>query len=269
VQTGLVIRWLQEIGKTVDLVPWNTGRLLRELSSHQELADYNERIADKFRGQLSMVCKQCQEIEKMFDEENAIDDLESYHESGPNRSTRFLIEAIRSVGISGMTLLDIGGGIGAIQFELFEDDIRQSTTVEASSAYIQLGQKEAQRSGYGDRITYHHGDYTILADEINATDIITLDRVICCYPDMDKLVDISSSKAAKLYGAVFPRDTWWLKIAGIIALPFFRLFTRSAFTFYVHSNQEIDSIVRRNGLRLLFSRVSGIWKIVLYTRQNA
>jgi len=216
----------------------------------------------------SLVCKQCLEIEKLFDEENAIDELESYHEKGPGRSTRFLIEAIRSEGIAGMTLLDIGGGIGAIQLELLEDGIRQSTTVEASTAYFQLGQKEAKRLGYDDRIAYHHGDYTILAGEINAADIITLDRVICCYPDMQNLVGISSSNATKYYGAVFPRDTWWLKIGAKIIEPFFRLFTRSAFKFYVHSNLEIDSIIRSNGLELRFSRVSGIWNIVLYGRQE-
>lgn len=216
-----------------------------------------------------MVCKQCQELEKIFDEDNAVDELESYHEKGPSRSTQILLKAIRSEDISGMTLLDIGGGIGAISLDLLEDGLLQSTSVEASTAYIELGQKEAQRLGYDDRIAYHHGDYTVLADQINGADIITLDRVICCYPDMEKLVNISSSKASKLYGAVFPRDTWWLKIGGKIALPFVRLFTRSTFTFYVHSNAEINSIIRSNGLELLFSRTKSIWNIVLYARQTA
>ena len=216
-----------------------------------------------------MVCTQCQEIEKIFDEENAIDELESYHEKGPRRSTGFLIEALQSEAKSGMTLLDIGGGIGAIQLELLKNGIRQSTAVEASTAYFRLGQKEARRLGYDDRIAYYHGDYTVLAEEINGADIITLDRVICCYPDMEKLVGISSSKAAKLYGAVFPRDAWWLKIGAKIMLPFVRLFTRSVFTYYVHSNAEIDSIIRSNGFELLFSRISGIWKIVLYAQQSA
>ena len=46
------------------------------------------------------------------------------------------------------------------------------------------------------------------------TDILTLDRVICCYPDMQKLVGLSAKRARKLYGLIYP-------IEKVISFPMF------------------------------------------------
>ena len=45
-----------------------------------------------------------------------------------------------------------------------------------------------------------------MSDEIEAADVVTLDRVICCYPDMEALVGRSAERALRLYGLVHPRD---------------------------------------------------------------
>jgi magnesium-protoporphyrin O-methyltransferase len=57
------------------------------------------------------------------------------------------------------------------------------------------------------------GDFVALASELPSVDIVTLDRVICCYPHMEALVAGSASKARRLYGAVFPRERRLMKLA--------------------------------------------------------
>ena len=92
-----------------------------------------------------MNCCQCQGIEELFSQEYVAKELSRYRSKGPDRTTRILTEAITELGVEGLTLLDIGGGVGAIQYELLASGVDQATNVEASTAYIEAAREEAQR----------------------------------------------------------------------------------------------------------------------------
>ena len=68
-----------------------------------------------------MTCPHCRGIEKIFDQETAERDLKAYRAHGPSTTTHLLIEALKAAGIVDRTLLDIGGGVGAIQHELLSN----------------------------------------------------------------------------------------------------------------------------------------------------
>ena len=91
-----------------------------------------------------------------------------------------LVESVKQKGVEGNSLLDVGGGIGAIQHELFKTGIARADIVEASTAYIDANKEEAERQGHADRIPYHHGDFVDIAPNLERADIVTLERVICC-----------------------------------------------------------------------------------------
>src|SRR3990170_1661911 len=112
-------------------------------------------------------------------------------------------------GVTGLSLLDIGGGIGVIQHELARAGVGRIASVDASSSYLAAQRAEAERLGYAPRASYLSGDFVTLADHIPDSDIVTLDRVICCYPDMRSLVSLSAARARRLCGIVYPRGTWW------------------------------------------------------------
>src|SRR6266508_3431844 len=82
------------------------------------------------------------------------------------------------------------------------------------------------------------------ADAIEPADIVTLDRVICCYHDMPALVGRSSAKATRLYGLVYPRDTWWVR-AGLQAENALLWLQRTPFRVFTHRSAEVDTVVRR------------------------
>jgi magnesium-protoporphyrin O-methyltransferase len=214
-----------------------------------------------------MNCCQCQGIEQLFNEPHVTKELARYRAKGPEKTSRMLIEALKKKGVRGMTLLDIGGGIGAVQHALLGAGAASSTSVEASSAYIAAAKAEAERRGLAQRVHYQQGDYVDLAADIPPADIVTLDRVICCYPDMAKLVGLSAARARKLYGLVYPRDAWWVKIGLGIENIFFRLF-KSSFRVFVHPTEAVDALVKGNGLKPSFYRETLIWQIVVYTRHD-
>jgi magnesium-protoporphyrin O-methyltransferase len=215
-----------------------------------------------------MDCCQCRGIEEQFDRAEAARKLREYRQGGPARTTQLLLGALMREPVAGLTLLDIGGGIGAIQHALLKAGAAHATDVDASNACLAAAREEAGRQGHAERVTYQHGNFVDMADAIPAADIVTLDRVICCYHDMPALVGRSSAKAARLYGLVYPRDTWWVR-TGVRAENALMWLQRSSFRVFAHSSAAVDAIARRNGLQQRFARNAGPWQVVVYERNDA
>jgi hypothetical protein len=82
---------------------------------------------------------------------------------------------------------------------------------------------------------------------------------------MRALVGLSSVRAGKFYGVVFPRDTWWMRL-GCRVVDFFLGLQRTAFRFFVHPTAEIEALVRANGLERRYYRKTLFWQVIAYTR---
>ena len=212
-----------------------------------------------------MPCSSCLGIEKQFDQAWVAGDLRRYRKRGPMRTTQLLIDALKAEGIEGQTLLDIGGGIGALQNELLKGGMQSATGVDASTAYLAVAAQEAERQGHADRVRQHHGDFVALASEIEPAGVVTLDRVICCYPDMEALVGRSVERAQRLYGVVYPRRTGltWLNFTFINLINRLR---RNPFRISLHSPEAVDALIRAHGLTQRFYRKTILWQVVVYGR---
>lgn len=213
-----------------------------------------------------MVCSHCQGAEDIFSVKFARNELKDYRENGPHKSTQVLLDILKDAGISDLSLLDIGGGVGVIQHEMMAAGVASAVDVDASSAYINAAKEEAEQRGYLDKVTYQYGDFVQLAPELDSADIVTLDRVVCCYPDVQALVDLSSKHAKRYYALVFPRDNWIFKMG----IPFFNFFAfrlwGNPFRTFIHSSEMVDSIIQNNGFNLLLHRNVGLWQVFVYER---
>jgi magnesium-protoporphyrin O-methyltransferase len=212
-----------------------------------------------------MNCCQCQGIEELFSQQYVAKELSRYHAKGPEKTTHMLTDAIKEHGVDGLTLIDIGGGVGAVQHELIVAGVQEVTSVEASMSYFTAARAEAQRRGQAERVHFRHGNFVELADDIPPADIVTLDRVICCYPDMEKLVSLSAARARKFYGLVYPRDTWWIKL-GLALQNFYLQLRRSPFRAFSHSTAAVEAILNSYGLKQRFYQQTLFWQVVIYTR---
>ncbi|MBI4279327.1 MAG: methyltransferase domain-containing protein [Armatimonadetes bacterium] len=219
-------------------------------------------------GPVGLCCSQCQGIEMEFNRKTAASQLRRYRKRGAGGTTRVLIDALEAMGVDGLTLLDIGGGIGIIQHELLMVGVMRATGVDASTAYLEAAREEAARQGHGDRVAFHHGDFAALAAQIAPADVVTLDRVICCYHDMGALVGLSAARARKLYGVVYPRDTWWNRM-GIALVNFIMRVRRRPFRTFVYPTDAVEAVIVRNGLARQFHRQTLVWQVVVYGRSPA
>jgi magnesium-protoporphyrin O-methyltransferase len=212
-----------------------------------------------------MTCRQCQGIERLFGRREALRKLRAYVRHGPDQTTRLLLDALKAEHIEAATLLDIGGGVGVAQLELLSVGLHSVTDVDASSAYLNVARAEARRRGYGDRVTYRHGDFVALAPKIEPADIVTLDRVICCYHDMPTLVRTSAAKARRLYGLVYPRDAWWTRCFSAVENMTFRV-RRHPYRSFIHPASLVDALARGAGLERRMHHQGAFWQVVLYAR---
>ncbi len=212
-------------------------------------------------------CSQCAGIEREFNSRVAARELSRYRRRGATGTTRILLDALHVVEVEGQTLLDIGGGAGAIQHELARAGIARIMSVDASPSYLDAQRTEAERLGYAGRASYLSGDFVTLAVDVADSDIVTLDRVICCYPDMNSLVGLSASRTRRLYGVVYPRGTWWNAVSFVVMNLVMRL-RRSPFRGYLHPPAKVDALIRDHGLQLRFLRETFLWTVAVYTRQG-
>jgi methyltransferase family protein len=217
------------------------------------------------RGRI-LSCCQCQGCDSQFGVQHAEKDIKRYRKSGPDVTTRLLLDALRTQGLQGATLLDVGAGIGVVHHELLSAGARSAIHVDATDANVRVAEQESTRQGHREQVVFLRGDFVDLAPEIAAADIVTLDRVICCYSNMEQLVDASAAKARRLYGAVYPRERWILKV-WIAVENLARRIRGNPFQTYIHPIRAIDRTLERNGLRRRWVRDTFAWRVAVYARQ--
>jgi len=200
-----------------------------------------------------------------FGERQARRDLASYRRSGPDRTTRWLLEGLTGDGVTGLSVLDIGAGIGAVHLELLRAGAARAIDVDGSPAYVAVARTEAARQGVGERVSYVVGDFVERAPAIEPVDLVALDRVVCCYPDMGELVRQSVARARRRYGLVYPRDAWWIR-AGSAAFNAVARVTRRRIRTWVHRTADVDAIVRAAGFLPRLERSGLFWQVVVYER---
>lgn len=210
----------------------------------------------------------CDAARHQFTARRAESDLRRYHQKGPIPTTRMLRDVICEAG-GGETVLDIGAGVGALSFELIgRGGFRRATAVDASSAYVATSRREAERRGQRGRFTAFEGDFVEIAGTVPPADVVVLDRVVCCYPALDPLLDAAFTHSHQLVGLSYPHDRWYVRLAFAVENLLFRL-RRNPFRTFLHSPAAMDRLAELHGFRRLAKTGSLVWSVTLYGRGAA
>ena len=207
----------------------------------------------------------CEVTDNAFSEEEARADLRNYRRNGPSKQTKLILEAIHSLGLKNARLLDIGGGVGAIHHELLGDVAREATHIDASSAYLKEAKQEAARRGHSEQVNFIYADFTDIASELPSADIVTLDRVVCCYPDFRRLLKAAAEHSQRALALTYPREVWYLRI-GLKIGNFFLKLRRDPFRVFLHPITEMDALLQREGFKRISLRRLFVWEMAFYQR---
>jgi magnesium-protoporphyrin O-methyltransferase len=163
------------------------------------------------------------------------------------------------------TLLDIGGGVGAIHHALLEHGFSQATHLDASGAYLAAAADEAGRLGHADRVRFQLVEFPAEAARVPPADVVTLDRVVCCDPDYARMLGAAANRARHLLAFSYPRSRWItrLVVAGSNAVR--RLLGRE-FRAYVHPPLRMRAVLQGGGMRQVWAGGTWIWAVEVFER---
>jgi magnesium-protoporphyrin O-methyltransferase len=206
--------------------------------------------------------------EAQFDRKVAEHDLRRYRRRGADATTRLVVAELRRWPLEGRHLLDIGGGIGVISCELADTRLASATIVEASRAYREVAER-ASGLRYGSPPTqFILGDFAVIGGTLPDADVVTLDRVVCCYPDAEGLLWAAAARTRHVLAFSYPRDRWYVRT--MIALENFWLrLTGKTFRAFVHAPERMAAVLEASGLVHATQRETLVWMLDLYRRSDA
>jgi magnesium-protoporphyrin O-methyltransferase len=209
-------------------------------------------------------CSSC--YDTAFDGRLAGRELREYRRRGPGRASRAIAEALAREGVEGRTVLDIGGGVGAVHQQLLARGAARVTDVDASRPYLEAARSEAERLGLIDRVRFEYGDFVSLAPRIEPADLVALDRVVCCYGDVEALVGLAAARTRRRLAITIPPDAWPIRAAIACGNSWYRL-TRNAYRAHVHHHQRVIAAARASGLEPAGPMTAvGWWRLFVFER---
>ena len=204
---------------------------------------------------------------EFFDEKLARRDAEGYRTSGLKGAGKRLVELIAARGVAGADVLEVGGGIGALQLELLQRGAAHTTNAELSPAYEGEAVALLEERSLTQRVDRQILDIAEDPDGVPPADVVLLHRVVCCYPDYERLLGTAARKSKRLLAFSFPPDFAVVR-AAILVLNLWPRLRGCDFRSYVHPEREMLAAVERNGFRIVSRERSGIWRIALLERTS-
>lgn len=201
---------------------------------------------------------------QFFNQKEARKSLRTYERKGIDGMTQAMIDYMISRGMEGRTVLEAGGGIGAVQIELLEAGAARAVNIELSGGYEKTAAELLERKGLSERVQREVGDFTELADRFEADDVV-MNRVICCYPFMGRLMSKALSSSRRFVGATFPRDHLGSKVMVGVGNTYCRI-RGVEFRSYVHDPNEIVATAERGGFEVAFRDRDFVWNAVVFEK---
>jgi Methyltransferase domain len=165
-------------------------------------------------------------------------------------------------------VLEVGGGVGAIQLELLRAGAARAENVELSPAYETYAGELLREAGLEGRVERHLLDFASQGDEVQAADVVVLHKVVCCYPDYEALVGAAAVHAKHQLLLTFPRESWWIRL-GLSAANLIERLRRRTFRVYVHPPAAMIAVARSHGLEPTSRHRGRFWEFCGLERTGA
>ncbi|HKW71993.1 MAG TPA: methyltransferase domain-containing protein [Candidatus Dormibacteraeota bacterium] len=196
----------------------------------------------------------------VFSERMAVQDAKRYRRKGLDTTSSRIVNFIKGQGVEGRTVLEVGGGIGAIQIELLKAGAARAVSVELTPTYEKAASQLLADAGLADRVERKIMDFAESGAEVEVADIVIMNRVICCYPNMPRLAGAAADHARELLVMSYPKRAWWTRL-GLSIANLILLVTRREFHIFVHEPQEIVARSAQHGLQPVLDQPGLLWTV--------
>lgn len=183
-----------------------------------------------------------------------------YRKRGLDPTAQRMVEFLQGLGPEGASVLEIGGGVGEIDVELLQAGAARAQNLELSPAYEQPARTLAAQAGVQGRLDWRIHDLAGDPGAVAPADLVVLHRVVCCYPDYERLLGAAADHARRaLVFSYPPRNLLSRAFYGVFNLVM-RL-TRSGFRGFAHPPGAMLGVLEDRGLRRTFQHRNRIWQV--------
>jgi magnesium-protoporphyrin O-methyltransferase len=202
---------------------------------------------------------------QIFSERGARAQARDYRRKGLDATSRRIVDLLMERGVEGLTLLEVGGGIGAIQIELLKAGLARAISVELTPTYEESAGELLREAGLQDRVERLVMDFVVAAAEVQAADIVVMNRVVCCYPDLPRLEGAAAEHALQTLVMSFPKERWWTRVIVWMANVGMAM-TRREFRLFLHPVAQIEAVGEARGLKTSARCPGAFWEIAAMER---
>jgi predicted RNA methylase len=185
--------------------------------------------------------------------------------------TRDLLEALGPSHLEGRTVLDLGCGTGDLALAALARGATQATGIDLGPGAIEEARALARARLVEDRSAFSVGDAANV--HLDQHDVVLLNRVLCCYPDVNALLDNSLRAASHIYAFTAPPSAGFAgtcaRVQTRLANTWFRIRAKKfrGFRAHVHDLKAVDRRVREAGFSLVVEgRRRLVWHLAVYER---
>jgi magnesium-protoporphyrin O-methyltransferase len=185
--------------------------------------------------------------------------------------TTSLLAALERRGLEGRTVIDIGCGVGDLMLALLARGASTGTGMDLGAEGIRRARDLAASRGLADRATFVVGDGAVAP--LAGADLVVLNRVVCCYADVDALIENATGAAQRMLAFTAPVDrgiagafnrvsTWCSNRWYALRKEKYR-----GFRVFVHDLDAVERKIRSAGFeRTHDDRVRGVWRLEIFAR---
>lgn len=201
----------------------------------------------------------------MFSPRVARRSLERYRRRGLDPLERRMLETVPRTDVDGASVLEIGGGIGALQTELLRAGAARGEVVELVDAYKPYARELAREQGLSDRSGFRVLDVLENPDAVDPAAIVILSRVVCCSPDGLVLTELAGGLAQRALLLSFPRDRFLVRL-GLRLVNAWQRLSRRSFRVFLHPPAALLAAAEGQGLRLAAHERRRLWELATLVR---
>lgn len=214
---------------------------------------------------MTTIKQHCCGADMFFDKKTANKKYKAYLKKGPARVTAKIISQLMTHTIEGKSMVDIGGGIGALQWWFLENGGSKTVDIDASSGYLKQAKDHAKSKGWDSSSEFLLGDCMEVYPQIEATDYITLDKVVCCYPNYKEILEATCDKATTAVSLSYPMDGFLSEIIRKMG-DFFMSFKDNPFRPFIHPVKDIRLVFEQKGFKRVAHNLAFPWHVETYKR---
>jgi 2-polyprenyl-3-methyl-5-hydroxy-6-metoxy-1,4-benzoquinol methylase len=184
-----------------------------------------------------------------------------YRKRGLDKTAARMAAYVVDRGVDGASVLEIGGGVGALQLELLAKGASRTTNLELVDAYDADASELAESAGMRDRMIRRQVDIAATPHQVEAHDIVVLHRVVCCYPDYERLLTAAADHAKRLLVFSHPPRNLVSRTAARLENATFRL-RGKAFRTFAHPPAAMVAVAEERGMRTDYTYRGRVWQVV-------